>query len=190
MKRVLTIGIGVTLLLGCKEMKPADDKNFSLASVPPDGELMPMLDGIRPWGNSCEYPAEAWGHLLQVGRTVQQMNPEVVSLTLDAYIRKVDAERPLDLFDAETRLVLLSRVVFRIPDDHGGIKEHPYKRWMMGNCEGGIIPEPGLSLPVAWNDSQPYLVARCVGADGPPYAAGAEFILLKSEFSYRDLGTE
>lgn len=139
--------------------------------------LLAAFRALAPWRYDRDLSAEEWGRYADAARLVQAAEPAEVERALSRFLDEGDD-------DNETRLFLLTRVVFDLPERAPSAERRTYKGWINWpepDGEGNV----NLSWPVGWRDSRPSLLARYEGSEGPRYAAVEEYRHLLSRFPFR-----
>lgn len=149
------------------------------------GELDTAFASLPSWPSEGDLDRDGWERLRAAARAVQRSEDAEVEDALARFLDR-DGEGMEGALD-ETRLFLLSRVVFDLPTSVPVSERRTWKGWINW-------PEPdadglvNLSWPVDWNGGDPRLLARYAGSEGHRYDAVADFRDLRSRFAYRDLG--
>jgi hypothetical protein len=141
--------------------------------------LLSAFEALAPWPADRDLTGDEWSRYLAAAREVQDGEPGEVERALAEFL---DRGGP----DNETRLFLLSRVVFELPDRAPAAERRTWKGWTNW-------PEPGpdgtvdVSWPVRWEDGRPRLEAPFAGAEGHRYAAVEEYRGLRGRYPFRSL---
>jgi hypothetical protein len=144
-------------------------------------DLLAAFASLAPWPAQGDLSPDHWSRYVAAARAVQESDPNEVERALLEFLDRDDA-------DNETRLFLLSRVVFELPDRAAAAERRTWKGWINW-------PEPDadgmvdLSWPVGWDAGRPRLEAPFAGAEGHRYAAVEEYRDLRSRFPFRTLST-
>ena len=144
-----------------------------------------MFRVLAPWHNAQDFSEEGWRHYMNAARLVQNSEPEEVELALAQFLDEADGFTGVE---NETRLFLLMRIVFDLPDRTPADQRRIFKGWVNWpnlDAEGNV----NLSWPVDWQDGRPVLLAPFEGADGPRYGAVEEYCYLLAHFPLRDFRT-
>lgn len=145
--------------------------------------LLAAFRMLTPWHYDQDFTAEDWMHYIDAGSLVQASESVNVEHALARFLDEADGFTEVE---NETRLFLLMRVVFDLPNCAPVDQRHVFKGWInwpTPDTEGNV----NLSWPVDWQDSQPALLAHFEGADGPRYAAVEEYRYLLAHFPLRRL---
>ncbi len=138
---------------------------------------------LAPWPHDRDLSGEEWRLYADAARLVQSSRQEDVERALILFLDEAaGAGGP----DHETRLFLLMRVVFDLPDRAPAGDRRIFKGWINWPAPdaGGTI---SLSWPVTWGGARPSLAARFAGAEGPRYGALEEYRHLLARYSFRTL---
>lgn len=147
--------------------------------------LLSIFRVLAPWSNAAAFSAEEWRRYIDAARLVQKAEPADVERALARFLDEADGFASAE---NETRLFLLMRILFDLPDRAPADQRRLFKGWVnwpAPDAEGNV----NLSWPVGWQDDQPALLAPFEGADGPRYAAIEEHRHLRAGFPFRRLPT-
>ena len=86
----------------------------------------------------------------------------------------------------ETRLFLLQRVVFDLPESAPESERRPFKGWVNWPAPG-LDGTVSIAWPISWSGGRPALVDPYVGSEGRPYDAAAEYRHFRENYSLRAL---
>lgn len=145
--------------------------------------LLDLFRSLAPWSDARAFSTEALGHYINAARLVQSSEPGEVESALAGFLDEADG---FTGGDNETRLFLLMRIVFDLPDRAAADQRHIFKGWVnwpAPDAEGKV----SLSWPVDWQAGRPTLLAPFEGAEGSPYRAVAEYRDLLARFPFRQL---
>lgn len=153
-------------------------------SEPPQ-YLLAAFRALPPWRYDRGFSAEDWERYAYAARLVQNSEPDRVE---DALRRFLDEADGFTGAENETRLFLLLRFVFDLPESAPSEQRRTFKGWVnwpAPDAEGNV----NLSWPVSWRTGEPTLISRFEGSEGPRYAAVEEYRHLLGHFPFRDLRT-
>jgi hypothetical protein len=149
--------------------------------------LVHTIDPLPP--DSSAYSRSNWNALIEAARIVQKCEPQSVITALKQYQESTATNmHTLD----DTRLLLLMRVIFEIPDRAEPNEGHKF----FGKAFGGwitlgthIYADGSLNLawPITWNDGNPALRSGYIGLQGARYDAAEEYRELREKYSLRKL---
>jgi hypothetical protein len=148
-------------------------------------DLLAAFRALPPWPSDRDLSDEDWLRYVNAARLVQHSEPADAKRALARFLDEAEGFAGVE---NETRLFLLLRVVFDLPDRAPADQRRTFKGWVNWpepDTEGNV----NLSWPVSWSAGQPILLARFEGADGPRYAAVEEYRHLLARFPFRELGT-
>ncbi|KPK76342.1 MAG: hypothetical protein AMJ79_07005 [Phycisphaerae bacterium SM23_30] len=147
--------------------------------------LVNMFSSLEPWPSSGAITENGWQYYIQVAKTVQKTDPEVVKESLDNFIYASLEEQILN--EEESKIFLLMRVIFDLPEDAPKSKLRSYKGW--SNWQLSELPNNrvNLSWPIKWDGHKPRLISYYEGSMGIPYQASLEYEYLKKNYKFRDL---
>lgn len=151
-------------------------------------ELQELFGSLAPWSQRQDLTKEEWNNYLKVARAVQQSTPEVVESALELFMRGAIQEE-FKGYEGESKLFLLMRVVFDLPEAAPESQRRSFKGWINwpeADSEGNV----SLAWPISWQSARPALIAPYEGSEGIPYAAVKEYRYLLEHFPYRQLGPE
>lgn len=147
--------------------------------------LLPLFRVLTPWHNAQDISEEGWQRYRNAARLLQSSKPEEVEIALARFLDEADGFTGVE---NETRLFLLMRIVFHLPDHAPADQRCIFKGWINWpaiDAEGNV----NLSWPVHWQDGRPVLIAPFEGAEGPRYGAVEEYRHLITHFPFRELRT-
>jgi hypothetical protein len=148
-------------------------------------ELKKLFDSLPVWSGRDSFRRDDWTKYLQVADTVHQTDPQIVEAALDQFVKGALLE-PFMGYEIESKLFLLMRVVFDLPESAPQESRLSFKgwtNWPNPDANGNV----SLAWPLTWRDGKPQLVNSYEGSEGKPYAATAEYRYLREHFPYRDL---
>jgi|SRR5580658_431271 hypothetical protein len=149
------------------------------------GTLLSAFRRLAPWSNAQDFLETDWLPYMDAAKLVQNSEHDEVEIALGRFLDEADGFTGVD---NETRLFLLVRVVFVLPDGAPVDQRRVFKGWANWPAAdaGGNV---NLSWPVDWQAGRPVLLARFEGADGPRYAAVEEYRYFLTRFPFRKLRT-
>lgn len=150
-----------------------------------DPPLIEELKRLPPWLPAGKAGAPDWAHLKRVAKRIQRAPDRDVIATLEAFQRWA-LQDPGTGFENESRVFLLMRVLFDLPERSRASERTIRKGWInweQPDREGCV----NLAWPIRWNNGDPILVAPYAGSEGRPYDVVGEFADLRGRFSYRRL---
>jgi len=148
-------------------------------------DLKILFESLRPWSQPGSFSAGDWKNYIKVAGIVQETDPSTVEAALDRFIRAATRE-PFDGPTSESKPFLLMRVVFDLPEsapEQSRLSFKGWTNWPRADARGNV----SLAWPISFRDGKPALVAPCVGSEGKPYEAAAEYRYLRDHFPYRRL---
>jgi len=138
---------------------------------------------LAPWTAADELSSAEWDRYVAVAGEVERADPTDVERALDEFLGERSG---FDAAEDETRVFLLLRVVFDLPEKAAASERRPFKGWV-----NWPPPDPtgnvSLSWPVTWDEGRPALVAPYEGSEGRPYAAVAEYRHFLESYPFRRL---
>jgi len=138
---------------------------------------------LAPWTHAGDLSAGQWERYLDVAREVQRADPSEVERAIAEFLRERSG---FGAAEDETRIFLLLRVVFDLPESVPAEQRHAFAGWVNW-------PPPGpdgkitLSWPITWRTGRPVIVAPYEGSEGESYAGVEEYRYLLAHFPFRDL---
>ena len=126
---------------------------------------------LAPWPAEGDLPPDEWERYVATAAEVQRAEPREVEEAFDEFLRERSG---LEAARDETRLFLLQRVVFDLPETAPEGERRPFKGWVNWpppDADGNV----SIGWPIAWRDGRPELLAPYVGSEGRPYKAVAEY---------------
>jgi hypothetical protein len=148
-------------------------------------ELAKMFNSLHPWSHRSGLTARDWDNYEKVARAVQQTDPRVVEGALQSFMES-EGDSPVTDYTDESKLFLLMRVLFDLPESAPVEERHQRKGWInwpLPDANGKV----SLAWPISWAHGKPELVASYEGSEGPPYPAVADYRYLKSHYPFRTL---
>ena len=131
------------------------------------------------------FHATEWQHFVDTAALIQRCRADDVREALAKFVSEVTTNRPPGPGAPESKVFLLLRVVFDLPDDAPIVERRSYVGWM--NWPDGDNGRVNLAWPIEWNEGRPRLIDRCVGRVGGPYDAPAEYEYFLAKYRFRDL---
>lgn len=147
--------------------------------------LIQRLHALPPWTTKDAFGDREWSDYIEVARLVQQSSDADVVAALDAFISQTISE-PYAGHTGESKPFLLMRVAFDLPESAPGSERFIFKgwtNWPEPDADGNL----NLAWPLSWAFGQPRLLSDYEGSEGRPYAAAAEYGLLRRTFPPREL---
>jgi hypothetical protein len=143
-------------------------------------QLLAALRDLPPWRNT-DFKRDEWRRYLQAALLLQNTKPADAER---AFLRFLDAGEGFTSAENETRIFLLMRVAFDLPESAAADQRRIFKGWTNWPAPDadGVV---NLSWPVNWQRDQPELIAPFEGAEGPRYGAIEEYRYLLERFSFR-----
>ena len=145
--------------------------------------LVEAFATLAPWPSEGGLSPAEWDRHVAVAGTVRGADPEDVAGALAEFL---DRRKGLGSDDDETRLFLLMRVVFDLPETAPAEERRSFKGWT-----NWPPPDPdgmvSLAWPLTWAGGQPALVDPYEGSEGPRYAGVEEYRHLLGGFPFRTL---
>lgn len=138
---------------------------------------------LAPWPAEGDLPPDEWERYVATAAEVQRAESPEVEEAFDEFLRERSG---LEAARDETRLFLLQRVVFDLPETAPEGERRPFKGWVNWpppDADGNV----SISWPIAWRDGRPALLAPYVGSEGRPYKAVAEYRHFLERYSLRAL---
>jgi hypothetical protein len=162
------------LMVGCRTEKVSTRPSIGIL------ELKSELSKVEPWG-SKQYDKHNWERLISISRQLQTIRDSTVQGLFSEY--QNDFEFNSTPTAADSKLFLLNRILFDIPDN---LKD---SHVLFGNWVrpyGQLFAD---GWPVDWSGGYPALVSGYLGKQGVSgrYNAAEEFRFLKRKYRYRDL---
>ncbi len=145
--------------------------------------LSEAIAELAPWTHAGDLPGAEWRRYIDTGGQVQRAAPDEVEHAIAGVLG--DSSGP-DATEDETRVFLLLRVVFDLPERAPVQERDSFKGWVNWPAPA---PDGTVSLawPLHWDQDGPHLVAPYEGFEGPEYAAVEEYRHLLARFPFRPL---
>jgi len=151
-------------------------------------KLKSLFDSLSPWSQKEGFTDIDWENYRQVARDVQKSISEVVESALELFMKEAIQEE-FKGYESESKLFLLMRIVFVLPELAPEILRRSFKGWVNwpeADSKGNV----NLSWPISWQSAEPKLIDRYEGSEGVPYSAIQEYRYLLQNFPYRELGQD
>jgi hypothetical protein len=149
--------------------------------------LLDQLEDLPPWTTEAALSMEDWDHMKRVAEVLQKTPADAVVSALTAFARWcLDNPSDDDGYENESRVFLVMRITFEIPENAPASQRFAYKGWVNWQepDESGNV---NLAWPVAWNHGRPTLLAPYAGSQGLPYDPVVEYEFLSRTYPYRAL---
>lgn len=143
---------------------------------------------IEPWPSSTNYSVAGWTHLVKTAGLFQKADPKLAGEALAEYLRSY-VGRPDELSSEQSKLFLLLRVVFELPESVPGGQRLSFCDWTRQNSGLNADGTANLAWPLSWNEGRPRLVAARPGTAAGDYAVRDEYVYLRYHFRYRNLSS-
>jgi hypothetical protein len=127
-----------------------------------------------------------WQQLIDTAAFVQRSDRDEVIEALTVFINDVTTDlRPGLVVGSESKVFLLLRIVFELPEDAPLDERRVYVGWL--NWPRGENGRVNLAWPIEWNKGNLRLVDRLKGCVGSPYDAPAEYQHFLAHYGFRQL---
>jgi hypothetical protein len=147
-------------------------------------ELKDHLASLPPWGRG-DFNNDDWEKYMKVARMIQASDPATVEAVLEQFMHEAITEE-FRGHEAESKLFLLMRVVFDLPETAPEHERRSFKGWVNWPvADAG--EEVNLAWPLSWRSGRPQLLSSYEGSEGLPYAAALEYQHLRDHYPFRDL---
>jgi hypothetical protein len=202
MYKPLMIGM-FCMLNGCSDRMQESGSNTSMPSSKqqrddgnaidneqwPDNESLAMKIGhLRPWSGDGIMSPSDWRSYITVARQLQNESLDGAKAVITEY-EALAEERGDSMINVESRLFLLLRVVFDLPEQ----APESNRRLFIGWTNWPEVDRSGnvnMAWPVKWTNGVPSLMAKCHGRLGPPYDAIGEFSHFHRYYRLRKLAND
>jgi hypothetical protein len=142
-----------------------------------------VLSALAPWPSAGDLSTEQWERYIEAARELQQADPGDTERTIAEFVGRRSG---FDAAEDETRVFLLLRVVFDLPERAPADERRAYAGWVNWpppDADGNV----NLSWPITWETGRPALIAPYEGSEGESYAAPEEYRYLRTNFRFRAL---
>jgi hypothetical protein len=136
---------------------------------------------LAPWTQADDLSSAEWDRYLSVAGEVARADPADVEPALAEFLGERSG---FEAAEDETRLFLLLRVVFDLPEQAPESERRSFKGWVNWpppDADGNV----SLSWPITWDAGRPTLVAPYEGSEGRPYNAVGEYRHFLERFPFR-----
>jgi hypothetical protein len=157
-------------------------------------ELQRLLLEVEVWPSGPQvryYSKHSWLLLINAAKVVQESEPKSVEQTLEDY-QSHTATNGLDQIKEDSKLFLLMRVVFDLPEDvsvdtNGFVPV--FGGWVTMNEQFGTNGSVNVAWPIRWNNGHPILISGYYGIQGinSTYNARKEYMYFMSKYRMRHL---
>ena len=147
--------------------------------------LADQFHSLKPWTKKDGFTKNDWDHYIKIAGNVQNSEPEVIKSAMEAFRQEVMKEDFNGQYESESKLFILLRVVFDLPEKAPANQRLSFKGWINW-------PEPdengkvNLSWPVSWKGGSPALIAGYEGSVGEIYDAWSEYKHFSQNFKFRN----
>ncbi len=198
--------IGCSFLFSCCSPPKADKANKAdkadkagktskATAVLTEQELRRLLLPVKGWDqfDGQGYSSNDWENLVIAAKAIQDSSPNSVERAMWLYQLDGHPTNEFSAFfppDFDTKLFLLMRVIFDLPDSIRG-RIIMYGAWEIGpgiyNSDGSL----NQSWPIKWDNSHPKIIYRFAGIEGinGRYNASREFAEFLTNYPMRDLSS-
>lgn len=148
-------------------------------------DLIKAYDKLECWNNKGDFSKQNWEEYKRVAALIQHTPDAIVERSIKDFI-KIVVQRDFQGNDEESKLFVLLRILFDIPEKGPIVERRSFKgwtNWPKADLQGDV----NLLWPVVWNNGEPYLEAKYEGSEGIPYNAVAEFEYFKSKYGFREI---
>jgi hypothetical protein len=165
-------------LAGCASHRPngiasADD------SVDPK-ELAAAIQQLPPWPYRGQSEATDLSKYLVVAAVAQRSTDDIFLKALGQYFEMTDFKD-----DEDSKVFLLLRVVFDVPEDAPASELVPSKGWV--NWPEPVDGRVSIAWPLSFKGEEVRLVAYSVGSMGPSYNWPGEYNRFRTKYRFRPL---
>lgn len=145
--------------------------------------LVEAFATLAPWPADGDLSPQEWDRYCAVAAAVQGAEPDDVERALADFL---DRRKGFEGAADETRLFLLMRVVFDLPETAPAEQRRSFKGWVNWPppAPDGTV---SLAWPLTWAGGRPALVDPYEGSEGGRYAAVEEHRHLRDRFPFRAL---
>lgn len=174
MNKRLMLGISLTcmiLILSCNSPKALS--------------LEEEYNSLKTWPTEGDLTNSDWNNYVRIAKLVQNTDSELVKKSMDAFISKITIDDPRDEY--ESKLFLLMRVVFKLPEAAPKEDLRSFKGWNNWSSSYLETDRANLSWPVSWKNGNPSLLSNYSGSEGLPYSASSEYEYFLKKYPFREL---
>jgi hypothetical protein len=141
------------------------------------------LRALAPWPPEGDLAPDEWDRYVAAAAAVQRVDPAAAEGAMDEFLRE---RTGLEAARDETRVFLLQRVVFDLPEEAPERERRPFKGWVnwpAPDAEGNV----SIAWPITFKSGRPALIAGYEGSEGRPYDAVSEFRHFREHYPFRRL---
>jgi hypothetical protein len=147
--------------------------------------LIKSFNQLTPWTSNLDWTSSAWKKYINTAIKVQEANQTDVEEAIKNFMEEAK-KQPFIGYEIESKLFILLRIVFEIPQVASEKDRFSFKGWINWP-KANEFGEINLGWPVKWINGQPNLESGYVGSEGKPYAALEEYQFLKMKYPFRKL---
>ncbi|GAB1857167.1 hypothetical protein MHTCC0001_20030 [Flavobacteriaceae bacterium MHTCC 0001] len=148
--------------------------------------LVSKFTNLKAWSSAHQFSKEDWSAYTKVARVIQKTDTEIVKRALSYFMGNFSEFDSEGGVEPESKLFILMRIVFDIPQNVLADNYRSYKGWInWPEVKGGDLLN--LGWPVFWQDGKPSLIALYNGSQGLPYAAVEEYNYFLNHYAFRVL---
>ena len=152
-------------------------------------QLKRTITHITPWpAMATDYKADDWQKLVKAARALQQADSALATLVISERLDKA-SDTAGELADDQTRIFLLLRTAFNLPQQSPQPGQFGFEQWPRNNTDLNSNGTANMAWPILWNDGKPQLAAGRPAPLSGSYEAKNEFTVLRFKFAPRDLKT-
>lgn len=147
--------------------------------------LVNVYDGLEAWSNEGDFSKNTWEAYKKAAVMVQRSKNEMIEQSISDFLSMV-VPREFKGLDDESKLFILFRLVFDLPENAPVSERRSFKgwtNWPKANSDG----EVNIAWPVRWNNGEPFIEAKYEGSEGRPYNALAEFRHFRNKYNFRQI---
>ncbi len=149
--------------------------------------LVEYFHSLKEWTSNDAMTDSNWKQYIKVAKVVQQTNSKNVENSINEFMSQaIKLDENYTGFENESKVFLLLRIVFDLPESFLAKNYYSYKAWSNWpeTDANGFI---NLAWPISWQNKFPILIDSYTGSMGQVYAASSEYKYFLEKFNFRNL---
>lgn len=149
--------------------------------------LVDYFHSLKPWKSKYDFTKKDWKLFIAVAKLIQSVDSATLEEALQSFMKQaINLDENYQGYENESKLFLLLRIVFDIPETSTSTEKFSYKgwtNWPLPTDRTNTNP----AWPISWKNGKPKLLDSYEGSMGQPYAAIFEYRFFKEHYKFRKL---